>query len=199
MKRRQTGKAGKWAALIWMGILSAMLLCACGKRENASADGNGGSAEAASESESESRVFGTFRSETLDGEAVTQEILEGTDLTMVNIWATFCRPCISEMPDLAALNEEYADRGFQVVGIISDVTQAGDETAGEIVSMTGADYTHIVASDDLRSGFLRIVNVVPTTIFLDREGKRVGETYSGSRSKEGWAEIIELLMEETSE
>lgn len=193
MKGNQTEKTGKWTVLVWLVILSALFLCACGKTEG----GSGEKGEAVTGSESS--VFGTFQSETLEGEAVTQEILEGTDLTMVNIWATFCRPCISEMPDLAALNEEYADRGFQVVGIISDVTQAGDETAGEIVSMTGADYTHIVASDDLRSGFLRIVNVVPTTIFLDREGKRVGETYSGSRSKEEWAEIIELLMEETSE
>lgn len=188
MKRRWAGKAGKWATLIWMGILVSLLLCACGQA---------GVAGSGAQEESGDRVFGDFQSQTLEGDAVTQEVLEGAGLTMVNIWATYCQPCISEMPDLAALHEEYAEEGFQIVGVISDVSQAEDETAREIVNMTGADYTHIIASEDLRSGFLRIVNVVPTTIFLDSEGKRVGETYAGSRSKEEWAGIIESLLEET--
>lgn len=67
-------------------------------------------------------VFGeTFTSEDLEGNAVDQTIFEGHDLTMVNIWATFCGPCLDEMPDLGELNTQYADQNFQIVGIVVDV------------------------------------------------------------------------------
>ena len=39
---------------------------------------------------------------------------------MINVWGTDCGPCIQEMPDLAALHEAYADKGVQVVGLVSD-------------------------------------------------------------------------------
>ena len=45
-------------------------------------------------------VFGSFTAQTLDGTEVTQDIFKETDLTMVNIWGTFCGPCIREMPEL---------------------------------------------------------------------------------------------------
>lgn len=175
------------------GILSVLLLCACGADQNGAGTQKAGQAQ---EEVSSGKAFGSFQAETLNGDTITEAVLEESALTMVNVWGTFCGPCISEMPDLGALHQEYADRGFRVVGIISDVTVPGDETAQEIVEQTGADYMHIVASEDLRSGALRVINVVPTTIFVNSEGKRVGEAYAGSRSKEEWAEIIETLLEE---
>ena len=69
--------------------------------------------------------FGAFESETLDGEKVTEEIFQQADLTMVNIWATFCGPCIQEMPDLAQLSEEYQDKGVQIIGLIGDYRRDG--------------------------------------------------------------------------
>ncbi len=180
-------------AVAGLALTGVLCLCACGS--------GAGSVEKETQAQEAAggKALGDFTSETLAGEAVTQEILEGSQLTMVNIWGTFCGPCISEMPALGELNREYADRGFRVVGIVSDVTAAGDETAQEIVEQTGADYTHIIASADLRSGILRIVNAVPTTIFVDSEGKRVGEVCMGSRSKEEWAELIESKLAELEE
>ena len=115
---------------------------------------------------------------------------------MVNIWGTFCGPCIREMPDLGELSREYSDRGVQVVGLVSDVGEAKNEKAEEIVSTTKADYTHIIASQDLMSGILSSVNVVPTTIFVDKEGNQVGDVYSGARDKAEWAGIIDKLLGE---
>ncbi len=195
MRRIGNGKnlAGRKMAVAGLALTAVLCLCAC-------ASGAGGVEEETQVQEAAGgKALGDFTSETLTGEAVTQEILEGSQLTMVNIWGTFCGPCISEMPALGELNREYADRGFRVVGIVSDVTAAGDETAQEIVEQTGADYTHIVASEDLRSGILRIVNAVPTTIFIDSEGKRVGEVCMGSRSKEEWAKLIESKLAELEE
>lgn len=173
-------------------------LCACGEKESAPADNSGNKAadSAKGELSAQETLFGSFYAQTLDGGDTTEEIFAQADLTMVNIWATFCGPCINEMPDLGELNREYKDKGFQIMGLISDVNMPGDETALQIVEETQADYTHMVASLDLQGGILKYVSVVPTTVFVDKEGNQVGDVYSGSRDKESWAEIIDALLSE---
>lgn len=146
-------------------------------------------------------ILGEFETKTLDGKDVDQDIFAGADLTMVNIWGTFCGPCIREMPDLGELSREYADKGFQMVGIISDVSQPEDETALEIVDKTDADYTHLVIPEDANMQYriLKNAQVVPTTIFLDKNGNQVGETYPGAKSKKQWAAVIDEMLEKVQD
>lgn len=139
-------------------------------------------------------VFGTFTALTLDGKEINQDIFAQADLTMVNIWGTFCGPCIREMPDLGEISREYADKGFQMVGIVSDITEANDAGALDIVEKTKADYTHIVLSEDLYNNYVAGVSVVPTTVFVDKEGKQVGSVYAGSKSKAKWESIIDEML-----
>lgn len=139
-------------------------------------------------------LFGTFNTITHYGSEVTQDIFTEADLTMVNIWGTFCSPCIREMPDLGELADEYADKGVQIVGIVSDVTAAWNTDVELIIQETGADYTHLMVSQSLWNSYLSNVQVVPTTVFVDSEGKQVGEVYTGSRDKEAWAAIIEEML-----
>lgn len=142
-------------------------------------------------------TFGEFRSQDLEGNALDQEIFTKADLTMVNIWGTFCSPCVREMPDLGDLNREYQDQGFQIVGIISDVAEAKDASATKIVEKTKADYTQILVSEEMMNGYLSTVSVIPTTIFVDHNGKQVGEVYVGAKSRQQWADIISQLLDET--
>jgi hypothetical protein len=100
------------------------------------------------------------------------------------------------MPDLGEISREYKDRGFQIVGMVCDVMEPGNETALEIVSETKADYTHVVASEDLTMNALQYVSSVPTTVFLDKEGDVVGEVYSGARDKASWELIINQYLAE---
>jgi thiol-disulfide isomerase/thioredoxin len=148
-------------------------------------------------------IFSSFTAEDLEGNVVDQSVFEDHTLTMVNIWATFCSPCLKEMPDLGELHQEYADQGFQVLGIVIDVlNQDGSvnsdqlETAQLAVEETGANYIHLLPSEDLIMAKLQYVTGVPETIFVDAQGNQVGESYMGSRSKEAWAEIIETLLSE---
>lgn len=147
------------------------------------------------ETEKES-LFGTFETITLEGEEANQDIFAEADLSMVNIWATYCGPCIREMPDLGVLAGKYEEQGFQIIGIIADVAEAEEEDAVAIVEYTQADYTHLLMSADLLQSYVGQVQVVPTTVFVDKEGKQVGEVYAGSRSEEEWATIIEELLKE---
>jgi len=191
-------KKMKYILLMFVMLL---LLAACGKdakeeniaensaveSENAESEDNSNTDESASEPV---KLFGVFNSQTLEGEEVTEKIFANADLTMVNIWGTFCGPCISEMPDLGEISREYADKGFQIVGMLCDVMEPGDETALEIVGETKADYTHIIASEDLTMNVLQYVSSVPTTVFVDKEGNLVGEVYAGARDKTTWELII---------
>lgn len=143
-----------------------------------------------------------FKTTDLDGNEVTQEIFSNANLTMINIWATYCNPCLGEMPDLGVLAEEYADQGVQIVGILMDVydqnwnvVQSQVDLAKEIIQETGADYLHLMPSTDLIYAKLRYVQAVPETIFVDKEGNLVGEPHLGARTKNKWSEEIQKRLE----
>lgn len=137
----------------------------------------------------------------LEGKEVTQEIFSPYKLTLVNVWATFCSPCLQEMPDLAELRDEFATRGVNVIGIVTDVYHSDQTifmrnlgTAAYIIEQTGADYTHLLPSQDLHNLRLKDVQVVPETFFVDNMGNIVGKTYYGARSKSAWKSIIESTL-----
>lgn len=155
---------------------------------------NTGEEESLKEKTAANGLFGVFETQTHYGIPVTEEIFTQADLTMVNIWGTFCGPCIREMPDLGELADEYAEKGVQIVGIISDVTTTYHADVETIIQKTGADYTHLILTESLYRGYLSEVQVVPTTVFVDSEGKQVGEVYTGSKDKETWAEIIDTAL-----
>ena len=139
-----------------------------------------------------------FATTTLEGEEATQALWAQADLTMVNVWATYCGPCLTEMPDLGVLAAAYEGTGVQIVGIVMDVLdqqwqidEAQADLAREIVQKTGANYTHLLPSPDLIYAALLDISAVPTTFFLDKDGNKVGETYMGMRSGEAWKQIVE--------
>lgn len=155
------------------------------------------------EAQNDNPSLSAFTTTDIDGNKVTQDIFKDHELTMVNIWATFCGPCLREMPELGEINTEYADKGFQIIGIVTDViTNDGTisasqiETAKYAIEETGAGYTHLLPSMDLLMGPLQDASVVPTTIFVDKDGKQVGEIQTGARSKADWETIINDLLEQ---
>lgn len=148
----------------------------------------------------------SFATYDLNGVAEDESIFADHRLTMINIWATFCGPCLREMPELGQLAADYAERGVQIVGIVADVSQRDDgtyspemvETAQALVAQTGAEYPHLLPSVDLVSAKLKSVSAVPETIFVDSAGNLVGQSYVGSRSGGDWARIIDSLLEEAA-
>lgn len=131
---------------------------------------------------------------------VNADVLQGKKLTMINVWATYCNPCINEMPELAQLNKDYADKGVQVIGVLTDLgsTEAYDgeamDYARAIIDSTGADYLHILPGEGMFFGALNDITAVPTTYFVDENGQIIGEPYVGSRDYDGWAAIVDDLL-----
>lgn len=142
-----------------------------------------------------------FETTDLEGNTVGPEIFADHDLTMVNIWATYCRPCLSEMPDLGKLSEAYADQGVQIIGLVSDalnmdgtISESQVEFAKEIAETTGAGYRHLLPSQDLIHIVLWQVQAVPTTFFVDSKGSLVGYVYEGAHDYETWDTIIKETL-----
>lgn len=173
------------------------LLTACGSQEAGQDDGDTAQSQG---------VLSGFTAQDLEGNDVDDSIFDDYDVTMVNVWGTFCTPCIQEMPDLGALAEKYADQGLQIVGLVSDATdyQGGypEETvalAQEIVDETGADYLHLLPSQDLLNRVLSSIQVVPTTFFVDREGNQLGGIVTGAKSSEDWVKIFDKKLAEVQQ
>lgn len=162
-------------------------------------------APSSTESQEPAGILSSFTTTDLDGNEVTQDIFADYDVTMVNVWATFCSPCLEEMPDLGELHTEYADKNFQVVGLVSDVmNQDGTLSdsqvtlAEDIVAETGAAYTHLLPSQDLYP-LLSQATSVPTTLFVDKSGAQVGYAQIGALSKEDWIKLIDEVLAEAAE
>lgn len=142
----------------------------------------------------------SFETVSLEGETVSSDILSDSRLTMINVWATYCNPCLNEMPGLGELALEYAPEDFQLVGIVSDVLEGtgeeGLEQVRELMDATGADsYTHLLLSKSLYDGLLSDVSAVPTTFFVNADGK-ILDTVVGAMEKDDWKEKIDELLEE---
>lgn len=177
-------------------LIFTMSLYAGGKKEEAVA-GQGTTPNTSG------RALAPFTSMDLQGEEVSEAIFAPYDLTMVNVWGTFCPPCIDEMPGLGELAREYKDKGVQIVGIVVDVVNNDEKvfmeklgTALSIIEYTKADYPHILQLQDLYDLYLKNVQSIPTTFFVDNKGTIVSKEYIGGRNKEAWRAIIEKTMSE---
>ena len=189
-------------------LLSLVLLCGCGGDSGKLPAGTAPETEPTDESqetpapedsspEGESEpIYITFEGTDLKGNPVSQEIFPQSRLTMVNVWATYCNPCLNEMPGLGELAAEYDPAEFQIIGIVNDVREGDDQTLVEsLVQETGADYTHLLANDSIDQALLSSVSAVPTTFFFNQDGVYLGGVV-GSAEKSDWEELIHELLEE---
>lgn len=152
--------------------------------------------EPSPEEEEAAPIYITFEGIDLKGNTISQEVFSKSKLTMVNVWATYCNPCLSEMPGLGELAAEHDSSQFQIIGIISDVWEGeNQELAESLIQQTGANYPHLLVNDSIYYEILTSVTAVPTTFFFDGDGAFLGGIV-GSAEKSAWEELISGLLEE---
>lgn len=177
--------------ILLVAVLSLLVLAACTSSKTGqqqSGDGVGS--------------VGDFITQDVNGETITQDIFKEHDLTMVNIFTTWCSPCVSEMPDLEKLSQQIGDRNVAVVGIVMDVLDENGNIVDEnleqaqlLVQKTGVTYPIILPDSTYLNGRLTSIEAFPETFFVDKNGNIVGETYSGSGSLEDWLDVVEQELE----
>lgn len=153
--------------------------------------------------EDEMRLLGDLDTVDIYGNAVDGSLLRGHTLTMVNVWATYCSPCINEMSDLGRLAADMKDSGVQIIGILHDIRGANYSLAEEklnlarqIVEKTNANYPNLIPSGSMCIKVIDQIQFVPTTFFVDENGMLVGAFYEGARDYDAWRAIITEMTQE---
>lgn len=95
-------------------------------------------------------------------------------ILLVNMWATWCGPCIAEMPHLIEMQDKYRDQGFEVIGL-----NQSDEPADLIKSFAtkqNLNYQLGWSDSALYAEFVKItrLNAIPQTLLINREGQMTG-------------------------
>nr|WP_296044947.1 TlpA disulfide reductase family protein [uncultured Blautia sp.] len=153
----------------------------------------------------DSTTVGKFETKGIDGKDYTEKVFSDYDLTLVNIFTTWCSPCVNEIPELEKLYEEMKEKGVGVVGVVLDTVgddgKQDEETvkkAGVLQDKTKASYPFLIPDSTMMNGRLNGISAFPETFFVDKEGNIVGETYSGSHTLDEWKEIVEKELENVS-
>lgn len=182
VKRMKTQKIRKVTALAIGTILSfGLIFGGCSGKEDSSKDSQAGSdVEADVESDAE---LAKFVAKTLSGDSYTQDDLAEVDVTLFNFWATYCAPCIREMPEVAEFVKKLPDN-VRIVTVCLD-GQGNEEKAEEILAGAGFEGTTLIAgvtfeedAGDFKT-LCRNIMYTPTTLVIDADGNIVGDAIIG--------------------
>ena len=176
MKKRMK----KLSALCLAGML-CLGLWACSSSEDSSSSDSSGTTKQETSENGFPVNMPEFSTTDMDGNKVTNDTFADYDLTVVNFWATYCNPCIDELPELTEWKKELPDN-VNLIGLLVDVDEKGSDQyklAEKIIKETGADYQHLIATEEFDDMISNLVGV-PTTFFVDNTGKIIGEPFAGA-------------------
>ena len=145
--------------------------------------------------------FPAFEGKDLDGNDVkSDELFSGNAVTVVNFWFTTCGPCVGELAELDALNNELAEKGGMLIGI-NAFTLDGNETAiseaKDVLMKKGASYKNVYFASDGEAGkFTTNIFAYPTTYVVDRNGNIVGDPIVGAITEKKQAETLQKLIDQ---
>lgn len=124
-----------------------------------------------------------FTAKNLNKEDISNDIFAEKDLTVLNVWGTFCGPCINEMPELASWSKEMPEN-VQIIGLVADISGDTDEQhidlAKKIMEQSKGDFQNIIPNENF-SDLLSTVVGVPTTYFINKDGKIIGKPIVGAQ------------------
>ncbi|MDH5405631.1 MAG: TlpA family protein disulfide reductase [Candidatus Aminicenantes bacterium] len=125
----------------------------------------------------------------LEGKTVKLSDFKG-NVIILDFWATWCPPCVQEIPHFIELYEQYKENGFQMIGI---AIQSGSATnVKQFVEKHGINYPILMGNKEITREYGGI-NAIPTTFVIDRQG-RIVEKYIGYRAKEIFEKQLKSLF-----
>ena len=113
-------------------------------------------------------------------------------IRIINFWATWCPPCIKEIPEFVSLQEQYASKGLQFIGIAID----DEVSVKEYLVKTKINYPILIADLEgiaLAHQLGNSVDAVPYTLIVDQQGTIIHQ-HGGAFSKEQIIEVISPIL-----
>ncbi|HZS04874.1 MAG TPA: TlpA disulfide reductase family protein [Blastocatellia bacterium] len=186
-----------WKSLVVAGSLIAVLCCSLAAR------GSGNQTQ----SKSGGPAATQLRAELLNPktvEPVSAEEFRGIlahhrgEIVLVNLWATWCKPCIKELPDLVKLQRQYRDKKFTVIAVSFDDLEDLDSKVRPFAREKSPEFIHYLQKEDDPEKFVSVVDsawegIVPTNFLFDREGKLKGKLIGGKSYEDFETAITPLL------
>lgn len=134
----------------------------------------------------------SFGGTAVDGSDIPADFYTEKDVTVINVWATYCGPCIQEMPALAQWHASLPDN-VQIIGIISDMMEGQDAgTAKAILEQNGVQFTNLLVNESMYT-LLSMCSYVPTTFIVDRNGQLIGDPIIGA-DVQGYIDAVNAYL-----
>lgn len=125
----------------------------------------------------------------LQGQPVRSADFEGK-VVILDFWATWCPPCLKEIPGFIELQERYGEAGLVVVGVSLD--EGGPATVAPFVSKEGINYPVVMGDSAIVEAFGGIESI-PTTFVIDRDGQ-ILKRHVGYVSRDRFEKEIQPLL-----
>ena len=121
-----------------------------------------------------------FETMDLDGNPVdSEELFARHEITVVNLWASWCGPCINELQELEKINGRISELDCAVIGILTDGdTEKARKKAEKILQEKGVTYTVLMPPENLGDFFAG--GSIPATYFVGRNGEILGDEIRGA-------------------
>ncbi|MEP6831788.1 MAG: TlpA disulfide reductase family protein [Gemmatimonas sp.] len=154
------------AHVLIRAVAPLLLFAACARSSDASATDSTGRTNTDGRVEV-GLLAPAYSTVSLAGDSVSLKGLRGK-VVLLNIWATWCHPCRTEIPELRVLHEKYRERGLELIGVSVD-TDGTDDVIRSF--MTDFHMTFPVWRDPDERISTRFLTVgVPATFLIDRDG-----------------------------
>ena len=135
-----------------------------------------------------------FEATDLEGNLISsEELFAQHEVTMVNIWATWCGPCVGELAEVQAIHTRFLEKDCGVVGLMTD---KDTEAAARLIEENGITYPVVLVPDTFPSVFP--FEVIPTTFFVDRNGAFLGTKIQGAQP-DLYESALEPLLEQVKQ
>ncbi len=136
----------------------------------------------------------SFETTDVDGNAVTsEELFKDNEITMVNLWGTWCYYCVEEIEELTKIHERLQEKGCGIVGVECE-QEPIDTIVDEIhafMEEKGMNYPNVILPEE--NAIFRMVTGFPTTFFVDSDGTILTGPIVGALVDQYESTVDELL------
>ena len=115
--------------------------------------------------------------QTVSGDELTNDVFKSSKLTVVNVWGSWCGPCVAEIPELQKFYESMKDQGVNVIGVAQDADTDLDAVK-EVIEKNKVTYPNLIPEGKLKD-FVMTLQAFPTTLLVDSEGNVVAKDLGG--------------------
>ena len=143
------------------------------------------------DSNKEDKKFPEFSAKTVSGEEISSDVFKDSKLTVVNVWGSWCGPCVQEIPELQKLYESMKEKDVNVIGLAQDAGTDLDSVK-EIIDKNKVTYQNIIP-EGVTEDFVMSLMAFPTTFFVDSDRNVVG-VIQGARNLEAFTSAVESVL-----